>query len=179
MRVNNFMVPSPAWTDPAGRLVIGAHDIRPFKNAGSQHSQFFVFYNTFDAEIGYRDLSKVAHLPYGMAWSVDNQSLYYSDGFTKSVIKCSFDLLKGDVSDCEELLDLSRTFEVRVSAGATPRGIAVDMNNHIWVALAENEDKGAVIEIDPVSGSIISIIGKQRDSVEGDSFLGCNSRCLA
>ena len=38
-------------------------------------------------------------------------------------------------------------------------------------------DKGAVIEIDPVSRSIISIIGKQRDPVERDSFLGCNSRC--
>ena len=172
MRVNNFMVPSPAWTDPTGRLVIGAHDIRPFKNAGSQHSQFFVFYNTFDAEIGYRDLSKVAHLPHGMAWSVDNQSLYYSDGFTNSVIKCSFDLLKGDVSDCEELLDLSKEFE-----GATPRGIATDTSDHIWVALAGYGEKGAVIEIDPVSRSIISTIGKQRDSVERDSFLKCNSRC--
>ena len=58
-----------------------------------------------------------------MAWSLDNQSLYYSDGFTKSLVKCHYDLQKADVSDCEELLDISQEYEK-----AVPRGMATDMN---------------------------------------------------
>lgn len=32
--------------------------------------------------------------------------------------------------------------------------------DHIWLALAENDEKGAVIEIDPETKTIISTIGK-------------------
>ena len=137
-----------------GRLVIGAYDIRPFKNSGSQNAQFFVFYNAFDAEVGLRELSELSHLPYGMAWSVDNETLYYSDGFSKSLVKCSYNLDRATVSGCEDLLDLSKDYE-----NAIPKGMAVDTNNHIWLALAQNGDKGTIIEIDPETEAIISTIG--------------------
>ena len=32
--------------------------------------------------------------------------------------------------------------------------------DHIWLALADNDEKGAVIEIDPETKTIISTIGK-------------------
>ena len=155
MRIKNFQVPSAAWVDPNGRLVIAVHDIRPFKNAGSQHSQFFVFYNGFDAEESLRELSVLSHLPNGMAWSMDNRSLYYSDGFSKSIVKCSYDLTIADVSNCEELFDINKEYE-----GAVPKGIATDSSDHIWVAVAQNGEKGAVIEIDPETKTIISTVGK-------------------
>ena len=71
------------------------------------------------------------------------------------MVKCSYDLTRGDVSGCEDLLDVGQEL-----AGATPRGIAVDTNEHIWVALAQNGEKGAIIEIDPDTKSIISTIGE-------------------
>ena len=55
MRLKNFHIASPVWVDPKGRMVVGSHDIRPFETAGTQKSQFFIFYNTFDAEEGFRE----------------------------------------------------------------------------------------------------------------------------
>ena len=55
MGLKNYNIPSPVWIDPNGRMVIGSHDIRPFKAAGTQKSQFFIFFNSFDAEEGFRE----------------------------------------------------------------------------------------------------------------------------
>ena len=43
---------------------------------------------------------------------------------------------------------------------AEPRGIAVDTSDHVWVAVANNGDNGAVVEIDPNTKSVISTFGK-------------------
>ena len=43
---------------------------------------------------------------------------------------------------------------------AEPRGIAVDTSDHVWVAVANNGDNGAVLEIDPNTKSVISTFGK-------------------
>ena len=63
-----------------------------------------------------------------MAWSLNNQSLYYSDGFSKSLVKCSYNLKRAEVSDCEELLDISQEYEK-----AVPRGMATDMNGNLKI----------------------------------------------
>ena len=55
MDLKNFNIPSPVWVDPNGRMVIGSHDIRPFKIAGRQKGQFFIFFNSFDADEGFRE----------------------------------------------------------------------------------------------------------------------------
>jgi len=169
MRLKNFHIPSPVWPDPNGRMVIGSHDIRPFQTAGTQNSQFFIFYNSFDAEEGFRELSEFSHLPYGMAWSLDNRTLYYSDGFSKSLVKCSYNLKRAEVSGCEELLDISQEYEK-----AVPRGMATDMNDHIWLALADNEEKGAVIEVDPETRTIISTIEVEDKDLVDLKFGGSN-----
>ena len=63
-----------------------------------------------------------------MAWSLNNQSLYYSDGFSKSLVKCSYNLKRAEVSDCQELLDISQEYEK-----AVPRGMATDMNGNLKI----------------------------------------------
>ena len=47
-----------------------------------------------------------------------------------------------------------------INQDAEPRGIAVDTSDHVWVAVANNGDNGAVVEIDPNTKSVISTFGK-------------------
>merc|ERR1712130_373046 len=43
--LKNYMVPSAAWTDPSGRLVVASKEIRPFENLVA-HPLFYVYFNT-------------------------------------------------------------------------------------------------------------------------------------
>ena len=90
-----------------------------------------------------------------MSWSLDNSTLYFADGHTKNISKCGYDSINIDVSNCETLLNVGE----EVSETAVPKGMATDENGHIWVAVADSE-KGAIIEIDPDTQDIISLIGK-------------------
>ena len=72
-----------------------------------------------------------------------------------------YDMDVADASNCSTILNVKEDiFET-----AVPQGIATDENNHIWVAVAENDGKGAIIEIDPESNKIISTIGKKIDKI--------------
>ena len=89
-----------------------------------------------------------------MAWSTDNSTLYYADGHTKNITKCLYDSSKGDVSNCETMLNVVE----ETSPTAIPHGMATDENSHVWVALSDKE-KGSIIEIDPETNTVISTIG--------------------
>ena len=95
-----------------------------------------------------------------MAWSTDNSTLFFADGHTKNITKCEYDSWKVDVSNCETMLNVAD----EVSATATPGGMATDENGHVWVAIAD-KDKGAVIEIDPETNTVISTIGQYANLV--------------
>ena len=76
--MKDYMVPSPAWVDPSGRLIVASKELRPFQNKISQPS-FFLFPNTMDGEESLRELKNIAQEPSGMAWNMDNNILYYAD----------------------------------------------------------------------------------------------------
>ena len=90
-----------------------------------------------------------------MAWGIDNSTLYFADSHTKNITKCDYDSRKIDVSNCDTLLNVGD----EISATATPKGMATDENGHIWVTVADKE-QGAVIEIDPETGTVISTSGQ-------------------
>ena len=117
---------------------------------------FSVFKNNFDPYMSMKELSAISCKPHGMAWSVDNSSLFLSDGHTRAVTKCDYNLHNPDVSDCQTILTVTE----EMSSTAVPKGIATDENNHIWVVVANNDGKGAVLEIDPETSNIISTIGR-------------------
>lgn len=150
---DNFMIPSPGWVDPKGRLIVGTNEFRPFE-AVITNSKFSVLKNNFDPYMSMKELSAISCKPHGMAWSVDNSSLFISDGHTRAVTKCDYNLRNPDVSDCQTIL----TIIEEMSSTAVPKGIATDENNHIWVAVANNDGKGAIMEIDPETSNIISTI---------------------
>ena len=159
-----FMVPSPAWVDPAGRMVVSTHDYRPFQRIVT-NSIFTVFPNNFDeVHETMEELSRIACDPVGMAWSTDNSTVYFSDAHTKNVSSCEYVMAwEGaggkeamDVRACTTLLHMPDL----LGPGATPRGLAVDSSNHLWVAVEAVAGKGAVLEVNPETKAIISTIGQ-------------------
>ena len=80
--LKDFMVSSPGWIDPHGRMVVASRDIRPFQNPVSSPN-FYMFFNTMEGEKVFEGLSDIAERPYGMAWSTDGTTMFYSDGIKK------------------------------------------------------------------------------------------------
>ena len=80
--LKDFMVSSPGWIDPHGRMVVASRDIRPFQNPVSSPN-FYMFFNTMEGEKVFEGLSDIAERPFGMAWSMDGTTMFYSDGIKK------------------------------------------------------------------------------------------------
>ena len=120
------------------------------------NSLFSVLKNNFDPYLSLKELGAISCKPNGMSWSTDNSSLFFSDGHSRNISHCSYSLVDPDVSSCETLLTVSE----ELASTAVPMGLATDENNHVWVAVANNDGKGAVLEIDPETSNIISNIGK-------------------
>ena len=131
----------------------GTHDIRPFEKAIS-NSIFTVLPNRFETELTLFELSPLSCDPTGMAWGTDNSTLYFSDGHTKNITKCEYDPKKADVSNCTTMVNVAED----ISDTAVPKGMATDENNHLWVAIAD-EEYGSIIEFDTQTSAIISTIG--------------------
>lgn len=160
VQIPDYTVPSAAWVDPRGRMVISERELRPFQNQVFR-SKFYVLPNYLEPEPSYSDLWQFATDPRGMAWSTNNDTLYYADGAAKTIYKCSYSNSIGDVSDCAELMSLRDIHE-----NAEPRGLATDTSDHLWVAVSNVGDSAAVLEIDPETQTVVSTF-----DVEGDKNL--------
>ena len=42
---------------------------------------------------------------------------------------------------------------------AVPKGIVTDTSDHLWLALANVDGKGSIIELDPETNSVITTLG--------------------
>jgi len=165
--LDSFHVPSPAWIDPEGRMLIGSTDLRKFEKAIT-HSKFTVLPNSFEAFNTFDALASISCEPTGMSWSTDNATLYFSDGHTGNVTQCSYDMHLADASNCSTIISVKDS----IHETAVPKGIATDENNHLWVGISNNDGKGALIEIDPITASIISTIELDDPDVVDVTFAG-------
>ena len=98
-----------------------------------------------------------------MAWSVDNSTIFLSDAHSRNVTKCSYGMeyIPGvqkemDATNCSTLVHLSDT---GMAPEARPRGLAIDQDNHLWLAVEQNEGQGAILEINTDTGAVVSTIG--------------------
>ncbi len=64
---------------------------------------------------------------HGVGWSPDNSTMYLLDGPDRSIAVSDFDLESGTASDQQPLC--------RIDIAATPRGLCVDADGCLWVAL--------------------------------------------
>ena len=143
--------------------------LRPFQKVVTE-STFTVIPNNFD-ELGtsFAELSHVACDPVGMAWSIDNATVFLSDAHSRNVTKCSYSMeyIRGvqkemDATNCSTLVHLPDT---DMAAEARPKGLAMDSSGHLWLAVEKNGERGAILEINPDTGSIVSTIGIRLQSM--------------
>jgi len=81
----------------------------------------------------------------GLVWSKDRQVFYFIDSPTYKVHAYDYDVLTGDIKN-------KRTVAKIDSAIGLPDGMAIDEEDHLWVALF---DGGKVIRINPMTGKTV------------------------
>ena len=61
-----------------------------------------------------------------------------------------------DATNCSTLVHLPDT---DMAGEARPKGLAMDSSGHLWMAVEQNGGKGAILEINPDTGTVVSTIG--------------------
>ncbi len=123
--------------DAAGRLWFGSMDMNEREPAGS-------LYVLDPSGVVRRALSGVT-ISNGIAWSLDNEFMYYIDSPTRKIMVFRFDLDKGELMSKFMDIDLSRYAGV-------PDGMTIDSEGYLWVAMYGG---GRVLRIDPGKGVVI------------------------
>ncbi|MEY4588961.1 MAG: hypothetical protein RL497_1037 [Pseudomonadota bacterium] len=83
----------------------------------------------------------------GIAFSLDNRTLYYADTPSHAIMACDFDLAAGSISN-------ARIFHQFPMGQGRPDGGCVDSEDHYWTALYEG---GRVVRLNP-AGEIVQEI---------------------
>lgn len=78
----------------------------------------------------------------GLGWSPDGKTMYYIDTPRREVL--AFDYRDGELSAVRSVINTGHI-------DASPDGMAVDENGHLWIAFCH---AGCVARFDPVSGSM-------------------------
>ncbi len=105
-------------TDPAGRFLVGTLSL----NGPSEHETLV----RVDGDRHVTQLDNDLTLSNGLAWSADGTRLYSVDTLRGTVYVRHYDVATGDVRE--------RRVHLRIDKGY-PDGIAVDADDHLWVAV--------------------------------------------
>jgi sugar lactone lactonase YvrE len=175
--------------DPATQELVKIHDIEPGReetrvNDGKcdRQGRFWVGTMAYDwqsmpdAGSLYRldpdgRLTKVLSdlaISNGLAWSADDDLLYFIDSPTQRVDVFDFDAETGTVSG-------RRTVVAIPDASGMPDGMSIDADGFLWVALWGG---GAVWRIDPADGRVDRVIEVPASQVTSCVFGGADLRDL-
>ena len=86
-----------------------------------------------DPNAGRRVTTASHRAVHGLAWSPDSSAMYLLDGSERSIVLSDFDLASGAGSDPRTLCHLEGA--ASIDGAATPRGLCVDAEGYLWVAL--------------------------------------------
>ena len=122
--------------DPAGRLWIGTMD----KNAKPYQGKLYRLEGSNLVSV----IESVS-ISNGLAWSPDQQTMYYTDTFEQTVYAFDFNISSGEISGKRELIRISGSM-------GSPDGLTVDRKGNLWIALWGGH---AVACFDPESRQLI------------------------
>ncbi|KAH0610321.1 uncharacterized protein H6S33_011848 [Morchella sextelata] len=86
-------------------------------------------------------------IPNGMGWSPDDQTFYFTDSPSKSIVAYDFDPESGNISN-------KRTFFTLDDGDAVPDGCTVDSEGYLWVAIHEGS---RVIRVSPEGKQVAEV----------------------
>ena len=126
-------------TDPAGRFLCGTMPMNDVPGSGALHSW---------SQGKLRTLQTGVTISNGLAWSADEQTLYYIDTPTFEIVAFDYDTATGAISGRRSVVSIPR------EAGY-PDGMSIDTENNLWVA---HWDGSAVRCWSPYSGKCLDEI---------------------
>ncbi|KAF2894278.1 hypothetical protein ILUMI_11893 [Ignelater luminosus] len=103
----------------------------------------------------------------GIAWSKDNNWLYYIDSETRKVTKFRYHLSEGLIGHPTTLFDLEDHKHLK----GIPDGMTIDTDDNLWVALYGGK---SVIKINSTSGKLLQIVDIPATYVTSVAFGGHN-----
>lgn len=106
--------------DSSGRFWAGT---MPF----NEHEPIGALYR-LDADLHVNKMVEGVTISNGIAWSLDDRTMYYIDSATKGVDAFDYDAASGSISNRR------RVATITVS-GAVPDGMTIDSEGYLWVAL--------------------------------------------
>ncbi|PVD23866.1 hypothetical protein C0Q70_17140 [Pomacea canaliculata] len=102
------------------------------------------------------------HISNGLAWTEDNQTMFYIDSIPKKVYAFDYDLENGAISKQRTAVDLT---PYDIDTYGVPDGMTIDTEGKLWVACF---GAGAVYKFDPETGKTLQCVkipAKQTTSV--------------
>lgn len=126
--------------DSRGRLWAGTTRVKHDLQVGSLYRM--------DADLSvHRQLDRV-WISNGLAWSLDDRTMYFIDSPTSQVVAFDFDADAGTIRNQRRVIEIPQ-------GGGSPDGMTIDEEGMLWVALW---DGWRVIRVNPANGAIIDEI---------------------
>ncbi len=133
---------------PENRFNDGKCDSRGRLWAGTtrvQHDEQAGFLYRLDADLTVNRKLDDVWISNGLAWSLDDKTMYYIDSPTSEIVAFDFDARSGELANERLVIEIPE-------GGGSPDGMTIDEEGMLWVALW---DGWRVIRVNPELGEII------------------------
>lgn len=142
--------------DRSGRFWVGTMDLEENRELGTLYC--------LDGKLNLEEKVKNVKISNGLAWSLDNQTMYYIDSPTREVLAFDYDLENGEIEN-------KRTIISFAEGEGVPDGMTIDTEGKLWIA---HFGGAQVSRWDPDSGEKIDAVELPVSNVTSCAFGGKN-----
>nr|XP_003701165.1 PREDICTED: regucalcin-like [Megachile rotundata] len=100
----------------------------------------------------------------GLAWNLQDNTLYYIDTPTRQVAAFDFDSINGIISNKRIAFDFKK-----YNISGIPDGMTIDTDGHLWIAVYNG---GCVLNVDPETGNLLRTVNLPAVKVTSVAFGG-------
>lgn len=149
-----------AKCDAAGRLWSGSMPLFPtrFRDGGSLFR--------FETDGSYEVVLDNPTVPNGMAWSINNKTMYFIDTATHGVDAFEYDYINGSVTNRKRIIKIT---------DGVPDGMTIDSEGMLWIAIWGS---GTVCRFCPDDGELLCKVKVPALNVTSCCFGGAQSSIL-
>ncbi len=142
--------------DRKGRFWVGTMDLEENRELGTLYC--------LDRELNLEEKVKNVKISNGLAWSLDNQTMYYIDSPTKEVLAFDYDLETAEITNKRVIIEIPE-------GEGVPDGMTIDAEGKLWIA---HFGGAQVSRWDPDSGEKIDSAQLPVSNVTSCAFGGKN-----
>lgn len=151
--------------DPAGRLWTGTMGPRKAEGTHEFVMEKASLYRLNKNRTVSKQLEKV-NMSNGLAWSLNNKTMYYIDTLKLKVFSYDYDIDTGNIENEKTVFCFKKN-----NVNGYPDGMTIDEEGKLWVACF---DGGQVLRIDPDSGNLLYTLKMPAQQITSVAFGGPN-----